>query len=83
MAKSSKFERMKFIKMKASEKQDIKSQMLRDYLDPDEGQKYKNIDEKQIEIERNVVHLPMSLECKIAACRRDISKCANFEELKR
>ena len=57
--------------------------MLRDYLNPDEGQKYKEIDYNRIEVERRVQHLPISNERKIAQCRADISNCKNFEELKR
>ena len=50
--KKSKFEQMKFIKVKRSKNMDIKSKMLKEYSDPVKGSNYRNIDLERIEKEQ-------------------------------
>lgn len=60
LQKDSKYEQMQFIKIKEKKSQDIKTQMLRDYLDVSKGKQYREIDMKRIELEKTVKHMPVS-----------------------
>lgn len=78
----SKQEKMAFLKTRASAKVDVKTNLLRDYLDPVKGKQYKDIDLARIELEKTVQHMPVSMERMAVECKLDIARCKNFAELK-
>lgn len=64
---------MKFSKQKPSSHIDIKSQMIKDYLDPAKGLQFKNIDLKRIELEKEIKHMKISQDRMIVECKNDIA----------
>ena len=73
---------MQFFKIHGSKNVDIKSKIMRDYMDPEKGKQFKNIDQSIIEIQKNIKHMPISIESIALKCRNDIANCKDFNELK-
>jgi hypothetical protein len=82
MEKKQKIELMQFMKIKPSTNLDLKSKILKEYNLPDKGEQFKNIDQKKMELEATMKHLPLSIERMTMQCKNDIALCENFEELK-
>ena len=51
-------------------------------MDPVKGKQFKNIDQSIIEIQKNIKHMPISIESIALKCRNDIANCKDFNELK-
>lgn len=81
----SQHERMKQMKIKGSRNENMKAEIMRDYMDEGKGSKFKNLDLKKVEKETEIdlkKGVPMSAERRMYECMREIRQCKNFYELK-
>ena len=65
LEKYSKLELMKYIKIKPAVDNDMKSKIIKEYLDPEKRKTYKDIDRNKINEEKGVKFMPKSEECHI------------------
>lgn len=56
---------MKYIKIKPAVDNDMKSKIIREYLDPEKRRTYKDIDREKILAEKGVKFMPKSEICHI------------------
>jgi len=65
LEKYSKLELMKYIKAKPAVDNDMKSKIIKEYLDPEKRKIYKDIDRDKINKEKNIKFSKKSEECHI------------------
>jgi hypothetical protein len=82
LEKYSKFELMKYIKIKPAVDNDMKAKIIREYLDPEKRKTYKDIDRAKILAEKAVKYMPKSEISHIQECKDSIAQCTTYSELR-
>ena len=52
--------------------------MIKEYLDPLKGNKFRHIDLKKAELESTIKYMPLSFDRQTIECKKDIARCDNF-----
>ena len=72
----------KQVKICGSKNENIKAEIMRDYMDAKKGARFKSLDLRKVAKEKEITNMPMSQERRTFECMQEIQRCRNFHELK-